>query len=528
MVEESIAEKMAKDMKEVSVAEFFEKNRHLLGYENPAKALLTVVKEAVDNSLDACGEAGILPEIKVVVKQTNADRFKVVVEDNGPGVVESKVPYAFGKFLYGSKFHRMRQSRGVQGLGIHGAVLYSQLTTGKPTRITTSTGKDIHIFELMIDVVKNEPIVLSHKVEKNPNKWHGVKIEMEIEGRYVERAQSVLEYLRQTAIANPYARIIFDGPNGKIEFERSVNEMPKPPREIKPHPYGVEIGLLRRMLSTTKTRTLVQFLTSEFSRVGKKSAEQICKLAKLEFRRKPQELTHEESERLHKAMQLVKLVSPPTDCLSPLGEKLIEEGLKKETGAEYVVAVTRAPSVYRGNPFCVEVGLAYGGKLPQDQTAQLLRFANKVPLLYHQSDCALTEATIETDFRRYGLSQSEGQLPFGPLAIFIHFASVWVPFTSEGKQAIAKYPEIMKEVKLALQDAGRKLASYIRQQKKLKERQLRRQIFERYMPVVAECLEKLVNKDKKLILNKLQEMIKKKVEVVENGESEEEAGRVGK
>ncbi|MFH8119508.1 MAG: DNA topoisomerase VI subunit B [Candidatus Aenigmatarchaeota archaeon] len=518
MVEESIAEKMARDMKEVSVAEFFEKNRHLLGYENPTKALLTVVKEAVDNSLDACGEAGILPEIKVVVKPLNTDRFKILVEDNGPGVVESKVPYAFGKFLYGSKFHKLKQSRGIQGLGIHGAVLYSQLTTGKPTKITTSTGKEIHTFELMIDVVKNEPIVLSHKVEKNPKKWHGVIIEMEVEGKYVERAQSIPEYLKQTAIANPYARIIFEGPNGKMEFERAVEEIPKQPKEIKPHPYGVELGLLRRMLSTTKTRNLIQFLTTEFSRVGRKSAEQICKLAKLGFDKKPQDLTHEESERLHKAMQLVKLMAPPTDCLSPLGEKLITEGLKKETGADHVVAVTRQPSVYRGNPFLVEVGLAYGGKIPPDQ-AQLLRFANKVPLLYHQSDCALTEATSETDFRRYGLPQSQGQLPSAPLVILIHFASVWVPFTSEGKQAIAKYPEIIKEVKLALQDAGRKLASYIREQRRLKERQMRRQIFERYVPEVAKALAKLTNKDQKIILKKLEDMMKKKVDLLQDLEN---------
>ncbi|MEM5829311.1 MAG: DNA topoisomerase VI subunit B [Candidatus Aenigmatarchaeota archaeon] len=509
MVEESIAEKMAKEMKEVSVAEFFEKNRHLLGYENPTKALLTVVKEAVDNSLDACCEAGILPEIKVVVKPTSGERFRVMVEDNGPGVVESKVPYAFGKFLYGSKFHRLKQSRGIQGLGIHGAVLYSQLTTGKPTKITTSIGKDIHIFELMIDVVKNEPIIVSHTVEKNPSKWHGVKVEMEIEGKYVERAQSITEYLRQTAIANPYAKIIFDGPSGKTTFERAVEEMPREPREIKPHPYGVEIGLLRRMLSSTKTRNILQFLTSEFSRVGKRSAEQICRLAKLEPNKKPSQLTHEESERLHKAMQLVKLKAPPTDCLSPLGEKLIREGLEKETGAEYVVAVTRSPAVYRGNPFLVEVGLAYGGNLPEDQTAELLRFANKVPLLYHQGDCALTEATIETDFRRYGLSQSQGQLPVGPLVIFIHFASVWVPFTSEGKQAIAKYPEILREVKLALQEAGRRLASYVRQIKKARESRLRRELFEKYIPEFAESLEKLTNEKKQKIIEGLEKILEK-------------------
>ena len=521
MVEEAIAEKMARDMKEVSVAEFFEKNRHLLGYENPTKSLITVVKEAVDNSLDATNEAGILPDIYVSVKQVGLDRFKVIVEDNGPGVIETKVPYAFGKFLYGSKFHRLKQSRGVQGLGIHGAVLYSQLTTGKPVKITTSIGKTIHTFELMIDVARNEPHIISHKKEKNPNKWHGVRIEMEVEGRYVEKSQSIPEYLKQTAIANPYAHIIYDGPNGKMEFKKTTKKIPKQPKEIKPHPYGVELGILRRMLRDTKTKNMISFLMKEFCRVGRSSAIQICKLAKIELNRDPHSLNTVESERLHKAMQMVKLISPPTNCLSPLTEKLIEEGLKKEINAEYFVAISRPPAVYRGNPFQVEVGLAYGGELPENETVKVLRFANKVPLLYHQSGCAITRAITEVDWRRYGLQQSANSLPTGPLVILVHFASVWVPFTSEGKQAIANYPEIIKEIKLALQDAGRKLAKYVRQKRKARERLLRRQIFERYVPEVAKALAALTGKDKKAILRKLENMIKKKTEVKKVERNEE-------
>jgi len=513
MVEESVAEKMAKDMKEISIAEFFEKNRHLLGYENPAKSLLTVVKEGLDNSLDACDEAGILPNIFISVKQVGIDRFHVVVEDNGPGVVEAKVPFAFGKFLFGSKFHRLRQSRGIQGIGIHGAILYSQLTTGKPVKVATSVGKEINEYEMMIDVIKNEPHIISHHAQKNPNKWHGVKIEMEVEGRYVEKFQSVPEYIKQVAIITPYAHIVYDGPNGKIEFARVTSELPKQPKEIKPHPYGVELGILRRMVATTKAKNVIGFLASDFSRVGRRSAEQICKLARIEFGRKPQTLSAEDTSRLHKAMQMVKLIAPPTDCLSPLEDSLITEGLKKELDAEYFVASTRPPTVYRGYPFQVSVGLAYGGNLPPNQTCQLFRLANKVPLLYHQSDCAITEAVTEVDWGRYGLSQSAGALPVGPLTILVHFASVWVPFTSEGKQAIANYPEIVKEVKLALQDAGRKLAKYVSQKRRATEKLLRRQLFERYMPPVAEALSKLTGKESKTILSKLEDMIKRKVEI---------------
>lgn len=528
MVEQRLisAEDMAKAMREVSVAEFFEKNRHLLGYENPAKSLLTIIKELVDNSLDACDEAGILPSIYVTVKEIGVDKFKISCEDNGPGIVEDKVPFAFGSLLYGSKFHRLRQSRGTQGIGVSGAILYSQLTTGKHVIISSSTGKNIAIFELSIDVAKNTPHVISNKSQKNPDKWHGIKIELEAEGKYTERQQSIPEYLKQTAIANPQAKIVYDGPNGKVAFERVTNELPKQPKEIRPHPHGIELGILRRMSSNTKSKNIVGFLTSEFSRVGKTSAEQICKLAKIEFSRKPHDLSHEESDRLHKAMQMVKLIAPPTDCLSPLTEKLITEGLKKELKAECFVAISRPPSVYRGNPFQIEVGLAYGGELSEKETAQIFRFANKVPLLYHQSDCALTESIGEVDWRRYGLQQSSGSLPVGPIAILVHFASVWVPFTSEGKQAIASYPEIIKEIKLGLQDAGRQLSHFINQRRRARERQVRRQIFERYIPEVAESLHRLTNKDKKTIMKKLEDIIKNKAELIVQEQKEEEVKEV--
>ncbi len=521
--EQITAEKLAEQFREISVAEFFEKNRHLLGYENPTKSLITIVKELVDNSLDACEDARILPEIKIKISQIAEDRFKIRVEDNGPGIIAEKLPFAFGKLLYGTKFHRLRQSRGTQGIGASGAILYSQLTTGKPTKIICSTGKEKHIFELMIDVVKNEPQVISHEIEKNPEKWHGVIVELEALGRYVEGKQSISEFLKQVSIANPYAKIIYQSPNNKIIFERATNELPARPKEIKPHPYGIQLGMLRRLALNTKARNVVGFLMGDFSRVGKKSAMEICKLAKIQPSKKPKELSHEELERLHKAMQMAKLVAPPTDVLSPLGENLILEGLKKEVEAEHFVAVSRSPTVYSGFPFVVECGLAYGGKLPLEEPAQVLRFANKVPLIYHSKDCVLTEAVSEVDWRRYGFTQPSGQLPIGPLVVFIHFASVWVPYTSEGKQAIASYPDILKEAKLALQEAGRKLAIYIRHKERLRERQIRESIFESYIPELAESLSKLTKRPKDIIKSKLEEIVKKEDKVESKGSNIEKS-----
>ena len=344
------AVEMAKEQRSISVAEFFEKNRHLLGFDNPTKALLTVIKEAVDNSLDACEEANILPEINVEIKEIEENRYKITIEDNGPGIMKEQIPRIFAKLLYGSKFHRLRQSRGQQGIGISASVLYAQLTTGYPAVIYSkpkSNGKT-HMFHLKIDIMNNEPEIIKEELIDDGLEHTGTKIVLIIEGRYVQRYHSPDEYLKQTAIVNPWAHIKYKSPTGEtFDFPRAVNKLSKRPKEIKPHPYGVELGILIRMLKTTKARNVSAFLQHEFSRVGSNSAEEICRLAGIEPTEKPQTLTHEYQEKLLKAMQKVKLMRPPTDCLSPIGEKLLKEGLSKEIKAEFITTITRDPSVYR-------------------------------------------------------------------------------------------------------------------------------------------------------------------------------------
>lgn len=522
------AEEMAKEQKAVSVSEFFERNRHLLGYDNPTKALLTVVKEMVDNSLDACDEARILPRIHIDVKQKAPDRFKVMVKDNGPGIVDKQIPYTMAKLLYGSKFFKLYQSRGQQGLGIKGCVLYSQLTTGKPTTVISSTGDGkTSYYELMIDVRKNEPNIISHRIEESDKIWHGLKIEMEIEGRYIESKTSVNEYIKQVAIANPYAEIVFDGPNGRVEYPRAANVLPPLPKEIKPHPHGIELGIFRRMLETTNSKTIVSFLVNDFSRVGRNSAEEVCKLAGIEFDKNPKEINNEDSEKIFKALKKIKLMRPPTDCLSPLGEDLLLKGMQKEIKAEFFAAVTRPTSVYRGNPFVVECGIAYGGELPQEGTVDVMRFSNKVPLLYQAGDCAITKAIATTDWKRYGLQQSGKTVPNGPAVIVVHLASVWVPFVSESKQAIASYPIIIKEIKLGLQELGRRLYRHISGKRRAEMQRKRRKIFERYIPEVAKSIHELTNENYENIQKKLFEMIEKKVVKIEEVEEnvEERSGR---
>ncbi len=521
MIERKTAEEMAKDQREISIAEFFEKNRHLLGFDNPSKALLTVVKEAVDNSLDACDEAGILPEIKVEIDNLGENKYKVVVEDNGPGIVKEQIPKIFAKLLYGSKFHRLRQSRGQQGIGISAAVLYAQLTTGKPAIIYSKSDKKgkTYVFHLKIDTLRNEPEIIKEDVIDNGLKHTGTRIELILEGNYMQRYHSPDEYLKQTAIVNPWAHIIYKSPTGQVyEFPRAVNQLAKKPKEIKPHPHGIELGILIRMLKSTKARNLSSFLQNEFSRIGSSSAEEICRLAGLDGNRKPNTLTHEEQERLLKAMQKVKLMRPPTDCLSPIGEKLLEEGLRKEINAEFITTVTREPAVYRGIPFQIEAGIAYGGELKkkmkneEDSTSQvkLLRFANKIPLLYEPSGCAITKAVTSIKWRRYGLEQSANSLPRGPAVIAVHIASAWVPYTSESKEAIASYPEIIKEIKLAVQECARKMLMYIRKQTRVKRETERLNIFENYIPLIVESAKELAGVKEKIDIKPILDKVVKK------------------
>lgn len=511
---DNIAEKLGSELRSISIAEFFEKNRHLLGYDNPTKALLTVVKEAVDNSLDSCERGNILPNIDVKIMRKNENRFKISISDNGLGITKRHIPNAFGKLLYGSKFHKLQQSRGQQGMGISSAVLYSQLTTGRPAVIKSKVaGEDkVRVYHIKIDILKNEPEIISEFEEKNNEfKKSGIKIEVEVEGKYIQKEHSVDEYLKQTAIINPYAELTYVNPKGeKKKFKRTIDILPKRPKEIRPHPHGVELGILSRMLATTKYKSVVAFLRNEFSKVGATSGEEICRLAKIPLRERPWKLKHRDQERLLKAMQTVKLMRPSTDCLSPMGEEKLKSGLQKEVNPEFLISITRNPVVYRGNPFQIESAIAYGGELNEekDKVVKLMRFANKVPLLYKKSDCAITKAVSGIKWRRYGLEQPGGNgIPRGPVVILVHMSSTWVPFTSESKEAIANYPQILKEIKLAVQDCARKVMLYRNRQLRAQREGRRKSVFENYIPLIAKSAKELAGVKKELdttpIINKV-------------------------
>jgi DNA topoisomerase-6 subunit B len=540
------AVEMGARQREISVSEFFTKNRHLLGFDNPRKALLTCVKEAVDNALDAAEEAGILPDVLVRVEVVadngsapppagQATRFRLTVTDNGPGIVRHQIPPIFAKLLYGSKFHRLRMSRGQQGIGISAAGMYAQLTTGKPVQIISRTGARAaaHFFEVSIDTKKNEPRIFENK-KIDWEHPRGTQVTLEIEGRYQKGRASVDEYLEQTAIANPHVDLVYHTPEGDTrKYARTIRTLPPQSREIKPHPYGIEFGVLLRMLHDTRGHSLAGFLAGDFSRVSPALAQEICKTARLSPDARPRNVHGGAAEALYKAIQATKIMAPPSNCISPIGETAILHGLYRQIKGDFYTAVTRPPAVYRGNPFIIEAGLAFGkgpeqpGALPEApatplaegeqeeddrELARVIRYANRVPLLYQQSACATFKAVLETAWKNYGIAQSRGALPAGPMVVFVHMASVWVPFTSESKEAIADYDEIRKEIKLALQECGRRLGVFLRRRERAKSEFRRRNIFELYIEEVVEACARLkggkLSKDK--LKNQLQRIAAKR------------------
>ena len=497
----TIAQQLAAKQREISVAEFFERNRQILGFDNPQRALLTTVKEAVDNSLDASDEARTLPDVLVEVSKEGEDRLRVAVTDTGPGILRREIPNVFARLLYGSRFHSNRQARGQQGIGISAAVLYANLTTAKPARIVSKVEEEeaAHVLELVIDTQKNQPRVVSEDLTL----WdspHGTRVELVLRARYVRGRQSPYEYLRGTAIVNPHARIVLVEPDGtRVTFERASSDLPPVAKETLPHPYGLELGELGYLLKASKRPNLVEFLTKDLQGVSQRAARELVATAQLKATVTPASISGDDQDRLLRALHDAPLIAPSPEGLSPIGSMLIKRGLRNVLGELrpefFAPPVSRPPKVHGGFPFMVEVGLVYGGALPADQPIQILRFANRVPLLFQQGACAITNAISNLDWRRYGLDQKGGSgLPSGPALVLVHVASTKVPFTSEAKEAVAEDPEIDKELTLALQAAARHLRTHLSRKSRRDFASEKFAIIQRILPRLADKTSHLVGK----------------------------------
>ncbi len=502
MISVNGAEEISSKQKQASIGEFFEKNKHFLGFDTQQRAIITAVKEAVDNSLDACEEARILPDIRVELRRTKSDEIVMISQDNGPGIPRDSIEGVFGKFLLGSRFHAIRQTRGQQGIGITGVVMYSQLTTGSKTHVISKIKSDssaVHV-DLGIDTKKNRAI----KTKEMRDIWidektgeevfHGLKITTVMKAKYQRGKKSVYQYLRMTSIVNPHASIslvVYDKEGQIIEegsWARTSNKLPRVVEEIKPHPHGIQLGTLQRMLRESTDRRMTSFLKHNFSGVSPRAAKEILRMAEVEEGRTPKRIKPEEAKEMIVAFQTVKLLKPPMDCLSPIEDLLIKKGLSKAIDSRFASTVTRSPTVSQGNPFQIEVGLVFGGDLSSEGPIEILRFANRVPLMYQQGGCLLTKALEAVNWKKYGLDQPGGSgIPKGPAAVLVHLASTNVQFTSEAKEAVSYNEEVFDEVRKAMLEVGRGLKNHL---KKSSERKKAKEKFELVNIILPEISKK--------------------------------------
>ena len=510
MIRMGEAEEISRKQKQVSISEFFEKNKHFLGFDTLQRSIITAVKESVDNSLDACEEARILPDIRVEIRRTKSDELRLVTQDNGPGIPRNAIENVFGKFLLGSRFHAIRQTRGQQGIGITGVVMYSQLTTGSKTHVVSKIKSDASavFVDLGIDTKKNKAIksgerrdswvddVTSEEIEQ------GLRIETLMKAKFQRGKKSVYQYLRMTSIVNPHASIslVVSDNNGDVleqgKWLRTTNKLPRAVEEIRPHPRGVHLGTLQRLLRDAEERRMTSFLQKNFCMVPPSASKRILAAAQIEESRTPKRIRPEESQELVKAFQNVPLRDPPTNCLSPIEDLLIKKGLSKAIDSRFASTVTRKPKATQGNPFQIEVGLVFGGDLQSDGPIEILRFANRVPLMYQQGGCLLTKALESVNWKSYGLDQPGGiGIPKGPAAVLIHLASTNVQFTSEAKEAVSYNEDVFDEIRKAMLEVGRGLKNHLKKSSQRKKAKEKFELVNIILPEISRKSSELLDRD---------------------------------
>jgi DNA topoisomerase-6 subunit B len=495
---------------EISAADFFYRNRDIAGFTNPSRAIFAAIRELVENSLDAAESLRIPPEIYVRLSyegegSPETQIYKLRVEDNGIGIQPRHIPSAFGQVLFGSKY-KLKQQRGTFGLGGKMAILYGQITTHQPATVTSSTGiTKIYEYKLMIDIQKNRPLIMDRKVLINKERWRGTVVEFTLEGDYLRAMPKILDYFKQTAMVNPYANLTFVDPKGRLyKFTRVTKDMPAPPQETKPHPYGVDVELLQRLIQVTPYKTMQEFLKNHFHRVGEITAQKFLEFSNLSPSKNPKKLSHEEIVRLMHMLKKYKDFLPPdASCLSPLGEELLKAGILKELKPEFAVVHQRRPATYAGHPFIIETGIAYGGEVPKRGTFILYRFANRIPLLYDEASDISMRVITTMNWRRYRV------MPDMPIAILVHICSTKVPYKTVGKEFIADRPEVRREIANGLREVARQIGHFMSKREHVDREKKRLGIFNKYLPKIAQFSTKLAGKEKLPDVEKLLTSVRK-------------------
>ncbi|MGY5872126.1 MAG: DNA topoisomerase VI subunit B [Candidatus Thorarchaeota archaeon] len=481
------------DIVELSVSAWFYRNRAIAGFDNPARSLYVSVRELMENSLDACEDAQNLPSVTVLLKREQEssgsdmlsqgpETFELVVKDNGTGIPRETIPLLLGKMLTGTKFTH-KQSRGTFGLGGSLALLYGQVTTQRPIEIVTGQKGLVHghRIKMRLDIENNSPIILEEEEIPKSVDEHGTMVSFWLQGDWIRSKRRILDYFTHTAIIVPYASLFFETPDEEvIKYDRVIEAIPKPSVESKPHPKGIDVEMLKSMIASTRKRTLKSFLMGSFQRVGGTIAEDFLSSIGLDPSRVPESMEQEELVSMMNAMEKYsKFLPPSAKTLSPVGTDVLRAGVQR-LAPEFVIFRQRAPSVYEGHPFIVETGVAYGGQLSPG--ANVIRFANRIPLLYDERSDVSYRVVRDLKLKSYGLRQED------PLTFMMHICSTKIPYKTIGKEYIADVDAVRKEIDLGFKDCLRELSKNLRSRNRAKVHQKREYRLSAYYRFTAETL----------------------------------------
>jgi len=494
-----------------STAEYFSKNLQQVGFSSPTKAVLTTVKEAMDNSLDACEDHGILPNISITIEKLgagtmkNTDRLRIVVDDNGPGIPEGDIAKVFGEYLASSKFGRGRCSRGQQGIGISAATTWALQTTATPVRVITKTKDQRKAVTCSVEVdLKNNKGITRDRQTIDWDRPHGTSVEFIMEGRVQLNGEAgLLSYLRGNVLVNPHMTLTYNLPEvGSASYERVTKDVPHVPDATEPHPHTMKLGEFlahARLFGRTKTNT---WLKTGFSRLSDKVISDIWKQHKLPnaaLEKGVESVSDEELKNVYAAVQATALMAPSTQSVVSIGEDALSLSVERLGEIDFFAVATRKPTICDFKPIQVEVAIArvQGGSSESDEPVQVLRFANRVPLQFDKAACAIVKAITTVNWRSYGLRQPKDALPTGPYILAVSVVSPFIKFKNASKETIDASDELVEEIRRALMQAGQRLSRHLSRETKAADLEEKIQHIEKFGPVLVDTLVRITKSPEK-------------------------------
>lgn len=495
-----------------STAEYFSKNLQQVGFSSPTKAVLTTVKEALDNALDACEDHHIAPDINVVIEKVgnghmkNTDRIRIRVEDNGPGIDQGDISKVFGEYLASSKFGRGRCSRGQQGIGISAATTWALQTTAKGVTVITKTKGQKKAIKCLVEVdIKNNKGIIREKDTIDWDRPHGTSVEFLIDGRVQLNGEAgLVNYLRGNVLVNPHMSITYSLPDaGTTRVERVSNEVPQVPDATEPHPHTMKLGDFishARLFGKVK---MGNWLKQGFSRLNDKAILELWteqKLPKGFLDKGVDTLNEKDLTTVYTAIQNAKLMPPSTQSVMSIGEEALSLSIQRLGDVDFFSVVSRKPTICDFKPVQVEVAVA---RLKErrgedhDEPVQVLRFANRVPLQFDKAACAIVKAITTVNWRSYGMKQPRDALPQGPYIVAVSIVSPFIKFKNASKETIDASDELVEEIRRAVMQAGQKLSRHINRESRANEHEEKIAHIEQFGPILIDGLIRLTKADEK-------------------------------